>query len=87
MKRHAVLAVLATVLVVAAAALGWLVGTEAGLHWAAAQASKQLAFDNLRGRLAGEVTADRRSTPPTICASRRTKSACARTSPRCSAGG
>jgi autotransporter translocation and assembly factor TamB len=60
MKRlYAVLGVLATMLVVAAAALGWLVGTEAGLQWTAAQAGKQLAFDNLRGRLAGEITADR----------------------------
>ena len=55
----AALAVLGTVLVVALAALGWLVGTESGLHWAAAQAGQQLAFDNLRGRLAGEMTADR----------------------------
>ena len=55
----AALAVLGTVLVVALAALGWLVGTESGLHWAAARAGNQLAFDNLRGRLAGEMSADR----------------------------
>ena len=56
------------------AALGWLVGTESGLHWAAAQAGEPLAFDNLRGRLAGEITADKvASTPTTACASRRTK--------------
>ena len=52
---YATLAALAIVLVAALAALGWLVGTEAGLHWAAARAGDQLAFENLRGRLAGEV--------------------------------
>ena len=56
---YVVVAVLATGLVAAATAVGWLVGTESGLHWAAAQASKQLAFDNLRGRLAGGMSADR----------------------------
>ncbi|HEU5175832.1 MAG TPA: translocation/assembly module TamB domain-containing protein [Burkholderiales bacterium] len=56
---YAVLAVLATVLIAAGAAIGWLVGTEAGLHWAAARAGDQLAFENLRGRLAGEMAADR----------------------------
>lgn len=52
---YAALALLATALLAAAAALGWLVGTEAGLHWAAARAGDKLAFENLRGRLAGEV--------------------------------
>ena len=56
---YAILGVVAIVLVAAAAALAWLVGTEAGLQWAAARASKQLAFENLRGRLAGEMSADR----------------------------
>jgi translocation and assembly module TamB len=56
---YAALAVLAIVLVAALAALGWLVGTEAGLHWAAARAGDQLSFENLRGRLAGELSADK----------------------------
>ncbi|HEX6157777.1 MAG TPA: translocation/assembly module TamB domain-containing protein, partial [Burkholderiales bacterium] len=56
---YAVLAVLATVLIAAGAAIGWLVGTEAGLYWAAARAGDKLAFENLRGRLAGEMAADR----------------------------
>jgi translocation and assembly module TamB len=56
---YAVLAVLAAVLIAAGAALGWLVGTEAGLQWAAAQIGEKFAFQNLRGRLAGEISADR----------------------------
>ena len=55
---YAALAVLASVLVAAVAALGWLVGTEAGLHWAAARAGDKLSFENLRGRLADEISAD-----------------------------
>jgi translocation and assembly module TamB len=48
-------------LVAAAAGIGWLVGTEAGLHWAAAQAGKQFAFEGLHGKLAGEVSVEKLS--------------------------
>ena len=56
---YAVAAVFVLVLVAVLAALGWLVGTQAGLQWAAAQAGDQLSFENLRGRLAGDISADR----------------------------
>jgi len=52
---YATLAVLATVLIAVGAALGWLVGTEAGLRWAAAQVADKVSIDGLRGRLAGEI--------------------------------
>ena len=41
---YAVLAAAALVLIAAGAALGWLVGTEAGLQWAAAQAGGKFAY-------------------------------------------
>lgn len=56
---YAALAALAIVLVAAGAALGWLVGTEAGLQWVAARAGEKLSVENLRGRLAGEMSADK----------------------------
>jgi hypothetical protein len=56
---YAGLAALAIVLVAAGTALGWLVGTEAGLQWAAARAAEKLSVENLRGRLAGEISADK----------------------------
>ena len=52
----ALLAVVATLLGLAAAGIGWLVGTEAGLHWAAGKVP-QLQAEELHGRLAGEITA------------------------------
>src|SRR3954452_25269791 len=52
---YATLAVLATVLIAVGAALGWLVGTEAGLLWAAAQVADKVSIEGLRGRLAGEI--------------------------------
>ena len=39
------------------AALGWLVGTESGLHWAAGRLPHELSVDGLRGKLAREITA------------------------------
>ena len=48
----------AVLLVAAATALGWLVGTEAGLHWAAGKVPG-LHTEALRGRLTGEITADK----------------------------
>ena len=55
----AALGIAAAVLVVAAlAALGWLVGTEAGLQWAAGKVPG-LSTEALRGRLAGEIAADK----------------------------
>jgi translocation and assembly module TamB len=54
----AVLGVLCALLVAVAAGIGWLVGTESGLHWAASHAPGA-RFEGLRGRLAGEVTAER----------------------------
>ena len=48
----------AVLVIAAAAALGWLVGTEAGLHWAAGKVPG-LRTEALRGRLAGEITADK----------------------------
>ena len=51
------LAVAFVALAGAIAGAGWLVGTEAGLHWAAAQIPA-LRFEGLRGRLAGEMHAD-----------------------------
>jgi translocation and assembly module TamB len=48
----------AVLLVAAAAALGWLLGTEAGLHWAAGKVPG-LRTEALRGRLAGEIAADK----------------------------
>ncbi|HVJ10686.1 MAG TPA: hypothetical protein VNC62_03845, partial [Burkholderiales bacterium] len=55
----AALGIAVAVLVVAAlAALGWLVGTEAGLQWAAGKVPG-LRTEALRGRLAGEIAADR----------------------------
>jgi len=56
---YAVLAVLAIVLIAAGAALGWLVGTEAGLLWAAAQVADKVSVEGLRGRLAGEIAFDK----------------------------
>jgi translocation and assembly module TamB len=53
----AALGLLLAALVAAAAGIGWLVGTEAGLHWAAAQVG-ELEVEGLRGRLAGEISAD-----------------------------
>ena len=50
-------AILLTVLAAAAAGIGWLVGTESGLHWAAAR-TPGLRTEGLRGRLAGELQAD-----------------------------
>jgi len=56
---YAGLAVLLLVLVVAAGAgIGWLLGTEAGLHWAASHA-RGVRFEGLRGRLAGEIYAEK----------------------------
>src|SRR5262245_45210405 len=52
------LVVLVVAAVAAAAGIAWLVGTEAGLHWAAAQVPA-LRVEGLRGRLAGEIHADR----------------------------
>ena len=54
----AVLGVLCALLVAAAAGIGWLVGTESGLHWAASHA-RGVRFEGLHGRLSGEVTAQR----------------------------
>ena len=48
---------LAVLLLAAAAGIGWLVGTEQGLQWAAARVPG-LHTEGLRGRLAGEVTAE-----------------------------
>jgi len=56
---YAVAACFAVALIAALAAFGWLVGTEAGLQWAAAQAGDKLAFENLRGRLSGDISADK----------------------------
>jgi translocation and assembly module TamB len=55
----AALGVLLVALVAAAAGIGWLVGTEAGLHWAAARAGKQLTFEGLHGKLAGEISVEK----------------------------
>jgi translocation and assembly module TamB len=52
------LAILLAVLVAALAGLGWLIGTESGLHWAASKAPG-LTTEGLRGRLADEVQADK----------------------------
>jgi translocation and assembly module TamB len=57
----AALGVLLVALVAAVAGVGWLVGTEAGLHWAAAHAGKQFSFAGLRGKLAGEISVQRLS--------------------------
>src|SRR5688572_3136543 len=55
----AALGIAAAVLVLAAAAaLGWLVGTEGGLHWAAGKVPG-LRTEALRGHLAGEIAADK----------------------------
>jgi translocation and assembly module TamB len=51
------LAILAALLVLAAAGLGWLLGTQSGLHWAASKVPG-LATEGLRGRLAGELQAE-----------------------------
>ena len=48
---------LAVLLLAAAAGIGWLVGTEQGLQWAAAR-MPGLHTEGLRGHLAGEVTAE-----------------------------
>jgi translocation and assembly module TamB len=48
---------LLVVLLAAAAGVGWLVGTEAGLHWAASKVPS-LDATGLRGRLAGEISAE-----------------------------
>lgn len=45
-------------LLAAAAALAWLVGTESGLRWAASRVDG-LQVEGLRGRLAGEISAER----------------------------
>jgi translocation and assembly module TamB len=55
----AALGLLLVALVAAAAGIGWLVGTEAGLHWAAAQAGEQFTFEGLHGKLAGEISAEK----------------------------
>jgi translocation and assembly module TamB len=55
---YAVAAVFAVALLAALAAFGWLVGTEAGLQWAAAQVEK-LSVEGLHGRLAGDISADK----------------------------
>jgi len=52
------LAIALAALVAAAAGIGWLVGTEAGLHWAAAKV-RSLEVEGLRGRLAGEISAEK----------------------------
>ena len=52
------LAVFCALLLAAAAALAWLLGTESGLHWAAERVDG-LRVEGLRGRLAGEISADR----------------------------
>jgi translocation and assembly module TamB len=52
------LALVCLVLVAAAAGLAWLVGTESGLHWAASRV-EGLRVEGLRGRLAGEIHADK----------------------------
>ena len=52
------LGLVCALLVAAAAALAWLVGTESGLRWAAARVGG-LRVEGLRGRLAGEIAADR----------------------------
>jgi translocation and assembly module TamB len=51
------LVLLAAALVAAAAGIGWLVGTEAGLLWLAAKAPASVRFEGLRGRLTDEVSA------------------------------
>jgi translocation and assembly module TamB len=48
----------AVLFLAALAGIGWLVGTEAGLHWAAARVPG-LQTEGLRGRLAEEVSAER----------------------------
>jgi translocation and assembly module TamB len=57
----AVLGVLLVALAAALAGIGWLVGTEAGLHWAAAHAGKQFSFEGLRGKLAGQISVEKLS--------------------------
>jgi translocation and assembly module TamB len=52
------LVVLVLLLAAAVAGVGWLVGTESGLHWAASKVP-DLQVTGLRGRLAGEITADK----------------------------
>src|SRR5688500_6523802 len=54
------LGLLLVALLAAAAGIGWLVGTEAGLHWAAAKV-RELEVEGLQGKLAGEISAERLS--------------------------
>src|SRR5688572_11173085 len=54
----AALGFLLVALIAAAAGIGWLVGTEAGLHWAAAKV-RGLKLEGLRGKLAGEISAEK----------------------------
>jgi translocation and assembly module TamB len=56
---YAGLALLLAALVAAVAGFAWLVGTEAGLHWAAAQVRDRIAVEGLRGWLADEVSAEK----------------------------
>ena len=52
------LAALALLAIAVATGIGWLVGTEAGLHWAAAQV-RGLEVEGLRGRLAGGISSEK----------------------------
>jgi translocation and assembly module TamB len=52
------LAALALLAIAVAAGFGWLVGTQSGLHWAAAQVPG-LEVEGLHGRLAGTVSAEK----------------------------
>jgi translocation and assembly module TamB len=52
------LAALALLALAVAAGLGWLLGTQSGLDWAAAQV-RGLEVEGLRGRLAGAVSAEK----------------------------
>jgi translocation and assembly module TamB len=54
----AALGLLLVALIAAAAGIGWLVGTEAGLHWAAAKVPG-LEVEGLHGKLAGEISAEK----------------------------
>src|ERR687895_1099576 len=54
----AALGLLLVALIAAAAGIGWLVGTEAGLHWAAAKV-RGLDVEGLHGKLAGEISAEK----------------------------
>jgi translocation and assembly module TamB len=56
----AVLGLVLVALLAAAGGIGWLVGTEAGLHWAAAKV-RELEVEGLQGKLAGEISAEKLS--------------------------